>query len=74
MENNLSFNEKFGLGTSLLCGEENIFLLDCTAFSPRVKNLEEDIVSHPCRDEERISFRRKPWPSACWFKDFYVKN
>lgn len=47
MKSKVFFNEKFGLGTSIPLGEENIFLNDCLNKKLKIYHYPEIIVIHP---------------------------
>lgn len=46
-DNNIKFDEDFGLGSQYISGEENIFLLDCLKGGLKAKYIPKPIAIHP---------------------------
>lgn len=63
MQNNIKFNENFGLGATIISGEENLFLLEALNSGLKIKYVPKKIVYHPYEtstrnDEDNYSLAR----------------
>jgi len=54
IKNNIKFDERFGLGSKYITGEENIFLMDCLDKGLKIKYIPSPIVIHPYENSGRI--------------------
>lgn len=77
IKNNISFDEGFGLGTSISCGEEPIFIYDCMKHGINTTYLPIKITQHPldssgCDFHENIkSFKNRKFVFERMFGKFY---
>lgn len=73
LDNNILFNESFGLGSENISGEENIFLKDCLSYGLKVISVDVPIVSHPDVSSGHIFTQEQVESKAAVFKYMYGK-
>jgi glycosyltransferase involved in cell wall biosynthesis len=76
LKNNIYYDEKFGLGSKYLSGEENIFLMDCLNTGLKLKYVPFSIVHHPLESSGKniIEFKNIFSKGALFYRLFGWKG
>lgn len=70
-DNNIFFNEYFGLGANYISGEENIFLLNCIKKGLKIKYIPKTIAIHPKESSGKILDKRAIYSKGALFYELF---